>query len=103
MKEKAGTVTYSLYPLEIMVLFSRYLLSHYGHDATVDKILQRVHVHLVPTLNPDSIAEPPSAKTKVDKCDSQINTKNANGIELDSSFAESGEYCEGKKQTNCST
>lgn len=81
-----------------MLLFSRYLLSHYGQDATVDKILQRMRVHLVPTLNPDSIAELPTAKTKVDKCDPQINTKNSNGIELDSSFTESGEFCENVKK-----
>lgn len=74
-----------------MLLFSRYLLSHYGHDATVDKILQNVHVHLVPTINPDSIAEVPSVKKKVDKCDSQINTKNIHNVELDSCFAEKGE------------
>ncbi|KAK8398384.1 hypothetical protein O3P69_003938 [Scylla paramamosain] len=73
---------------EIVVKFSKYLLSHYGHDATVDKILQNVHVHLVPTLNPDSIAEVPSAKKKADTCDSQINTKNTHNVELDSCFAE---------------
>ena len=79
-------------PLKVTLLFSRYLLSHYGHDATVDRILQNVRVHLVPTLNPDSIAEIPSGRKKVDKCDSQINTKNAHNIELDSCFAENGEY-----------
>ena len=73
-------------------------MSHYGHDATVDKILQNVRVHLVPTLNPDSIAELPSPKSKGNKCDLKIDTKNANGIELDSSFAEKGEFCKKKEK-----
>lgn len=69
-------------------------MSHFGKDATVDKILRSVRVHLVPTLNPDSTAELPLAKTK---CDSQINTKNARGMELDSSFARIGGYYENVK------
>lgn len=66
-------------------------MSHFGKDATVDKILRGVRVHLVPTLNPDSTAELPSPEIK---CDSEINTKNAKGIELDSSFTKRGRYYE---------
>ncbi|XP_069936726.1 carboxypeptidase D isoform X6 [Cherax quadricarinatus] len=77
---------------ELVLELAKYLLSRYGHDAAVNKILKNTKVHLVPTLNPDSTADI-SESSKQDKgteCDMKINTKNSNGIELDTHFIVKG-------------
>lgn len=55
----------------------------------MSKILQMTRVHLVPTLNPDGTAEVPKGKEKGEKCQ-QVETKNGNGVDLDTSFTAMG-------------
>ncbi|XP_069160627.1 carboxypeptidase D isoform X4 [Procambarus clarkii] len=73
---------------ELVLELTKYLLSRYGHDATVNKILQNAKVHLVPTLNSDATADIPKSPGQEGgvECHTKINTKNSNGIELDSNF-----------------
>ncbi|XP_071532744.1 carboxypeptidase D-like [Panulirus ornatus] len=71
---------------ELVLELTKYLLSHYDHDAAVSKILKNAKVHLVPTLNPDGSADIPKSPSKEPTCESRIDTKNGNGVELDSNF-----------------
>lgn len=71
---------------ESYVLY-RYLLSRYGQDAAVDKILRGAKIHLVPTLNPDSASNLPKGSAK---CKPGINTDNGSGKAMDESFVEIG-------------
>ncbi|KAG7157912.1 Carboxypeptidase D-like [Homarus americanus] len=71
---------------ELVLQLMKYLLSRYNHDAAVNKILQNAKVHLVPTLNPDGTADVPKHRQNGAKCETKINTKNSNNIELDSKF-----------------
>ncbi|XP_064099961.1 carboxypeptidase D-like isoform X2 [Macrobrachium nipponense] len=71
---------------ELALELAGYLLSRYGHDAAVDKILQNAVIHIVPTINPDSSAEVPKSNEKVPGCKTEINSKNKNGVEIDENF-----------------
>ena len=62
-----------------------YLLSHYAHDAEVNSILERVRIHLIPSLNPDVVTTVPSAESMQAKT-TKFDTKTVNGVELDYDF-----------------
>ena len=73
----------------IKVIFvCRYLLTH-QHDVEVNSIIERVRIHLIPSINPDMIADVPDPIDQ-EKCISNIDTKNINGVELDREFIING-------------
>lgn len=84
-----GLIDFNMLICYLLIDF-RYLLSRFGQDAAVNKILKNVNVHLVPTLNTDVTANVPKLAKKGSKCVTEINTKNGKGIDLDSSFIVKG-------------
>ena len=58
-------------------MLSEYILKSYGHDHSVDSLVNGTRIHIMPMLNPDG-----AMKTVEGDCSSDNGKLNTNGIDL---------------------
>eukprot|EP00795_Rhopilema_esculentum_P015189 gene15189-6385_t len=69
---------------ELLMLLSEHLCKSYGHDKSIDSLVNNTRIHILPMLNPDGAAEAVEGD-----CSSERGKLNANGVDLNSDFGSS--------------
>ncbi len=71
---------------ELLLLLSEYICKRYGHDASIDHLVNNTRIHILPLLNPDGAVQAVEGD-----CSSDRGMANANGVDLNKDFK--GMYC----------
>ncbi|KAJ8019444.1 Carboxypeptidase M [Holothuria leucospilota] len=78
---------------EFLLHFAEHLLSNYGKDDNVTRLLDNTRIHLMPTMNPDGFE-----KSHVGECYGEFGRFNLNGVDLNRNFPDFFEEIEGETQ-----
>ncbi|XP_010220000.1 PREDICTED: carboxypeptidase M [Tinamus guttatus] len=72
---------------EILLHLIDFLVTNYGHDPVITRLLNNTRVHIMPTMNPDGFEA-----TKVPDCYYSLGRYNRNGEDLNRNFPDAFEY-----------
>jgi len=66
---------------ELVISLAKYLLSRYGTDQRVTRLVDNTDIYLMPSMNPDGFEQ-----VREGDCDGVVGRANANGVDLNRNF-----------------